>query len=174
MLPGQLEGLIEDAAHSFLSTKCGRHAATFGADSFDCQKNITGGQAGALVSNGARLMSRGKILRARGTDRSAFLRSEAAAYSWQDLGSSFAPAEIAATTLLAQFEHADDIPRARRALWTHYHEGFHRPSTPAWCAARRSPTGAARDRPLFVALHKLIPCNNRYLAIYHRERFRCR
>jgi dTDP-4-amino-4,6-dideoxygalactose transaminase len=119
--------LIEDAAHSFLSTRRGRHAATFGhlgAYSFDYQKNISAGEAGALVINDADLMPRAEILHLKGMDRKAFLRGETTQYAWQDLGSSFAPSEIAAAVLLGQFEHADEITRARRALWARYHEAF--------------------------------------------------
>ncbi len=119
--------LIEDAAHSFLSTRSGRHAATFGhlgAYSFDYQKNISAGEAGALVINDASLVARAEILRARGTDRSAFLRGDTDRYVWRDLGSAFAPGEITAAVLLGQLERADEITQARRALWLRYHDAF--------------------------------------------------
>ena len=119
--------VIEDAAHSFLSTRGGRLAGTFGhigAFSFDYQKTITAGEAGALVINDKSLIARAEILHAKGTNRNAFLRGEAERYTWQDVGSGFAPSEIAAAVLLAQLKHADDITQARRALWRSYHNAF--------------------------------------------------
>jgi len=116
--------LIEDAAHAFLARRGGRHAATLGhlgAYSFDYQKNITAGEAGALVINDARLVRRAEILHLKGLNRKAFLRGEADQYTWQDLGSGFAPSDIVAAVLLGQLERAVELTESRRRLWARYH-----------------------------------------------------
>ncbi len=119
--------VIEDAAHAFLSTLNGRYAGTFGhlgVFSFDHQKNISMGEGGALAINDARFASRAEIIRQKGTNRQALLRGEAARYEWLDLGSNFAPSDIAAAVLLAQLERAQEITDARRAIWARYHSAF--------------------------------------------------
>ena len=119
--------VIEDAAQALLSSYCGKPAGTlghFGVISFHDTKNVISGEGGAIIINDSRFAERAESVYQKGTDRSAFHRGEQPRYSWVDLGSSFAPSEIIAAILLAQLEHAEEITRRRRALWTRYHSAF--------------------------------------------------
>jgi dTDP-4-amino-4,6-dideoxygalactose transaminase len=74
--------------------------------------------------NDARFADRAEIACRHGTDRRAFDRNERDFYTWQDLGSSFAPSEVIAAMLLAQLERVHDIAEARHALWARYHSAL--------------------------------------------------
>lgn len=116
--------VIEDATHGILATYRGRELGSIGhlaALSFHETKNITSGEGGALLINDDRYRERADILWQKGTNRSAFVRGETAAYTWVDLGSSFQPSEITAAFLAAQFENAAFITGRRRAIWEQYH-----------------------------------------------------
>lgn len=119
--------VIEDAAQALMSSYRGRPAGTLGhlgVLSFHDTKNVMSGEGGAIIVNDARLAERAEIVHQKGTDRSAFGRGERRRYTWIDLGSSFAPNELTAAVLLAQLEHAEEITRCRRTLWTRYHSAF--------------------------------------------------
>jgi dTDP-4-amino-4,6-dideoxygalactose transaminase len=119
--------VIEDAAQALMSSYRGKPAGTLGhlgVFSFHDTKNVMSGEGGAIVVNDARFAARAEIASRYGTDRGAFDRGERQRYTWVDLGSSFGPNEITAAVLLAQLERADDITRARHALWARYHSAF--------------------------------------------------
>lgn len=133
--------VIEDASHALLSTHRGRMAGSMGhlaILSFHATKNVVAGEGGALIVNDPRFVERAEIILHKGTDRADFLRGNRLRYVWVDVGSSFAPGEIAAAFLLAQLEAADEITRVRRELWGRYHSvlrpldsrGVRRPTVP--------------------------------------------
>jgi dTDP-4-amino-4,6-dideoxygalactose transaminase len=116
--------VIEDAAQALLSSHRGRLLGSIGALaalSFHQTKNVTSGEAGALLINDPRLFARADIVREKGTNRSQFHRGEVDKYTWVDIGSSYLPGELIAAFLLAQLESAAEITAARKAVWTRYH-----------------------------------------------------
>lgn len=119
--------VIEDAAHAILADYEGRPLGTagpFAALSFHETKNVVCGEGGALLINDESFIERAEIIREKGTNRLAFYRRKVDQYSWQDLGSSYVPSELAAAFLAAQLEKADLITRRRRGIWQAYHEGL--------------------------------------------------
>lgn len=119
--------IIEDAAQALLSTYEGRPAGSMGAMaalSFHQTKNITAGEAGALLINDPRLIARAEIVREKGTNRSQFFRGEIDKYTWTDVGSSYLPSELTAAFLLAQLEAAEEITARRVAVWDRYHDAL--------------------------------------------------
>jgi dTDP-4-amino-4,6-dideoxygalactose transaminase len=68
--------------------------------------------------------SAAEILWEKGTDRARFRRGETDRYTWQAIGSSFAPSEITAAFLWAQLQHGETITERRCALWNRYHAAF--------------------------------------------------
>lgn len=121
--------IIEDAAQAIQSRQDGAPVGTrghLGAISFHDSKNVSAGEAGALIINDPRFVERAEIIREKGTNRSRFVRGEVDKYTWVDLGSSFLPSEITAAVLLAQLEEAEATTRARRAIWERYSLAFER------------------------------------------------
>lgn len=135
--------VIEDAAQAHFSFHDGHALGTIGSMgclSFHETKNITSGDGGALIVNDDRLQSRAEIVRDKGTDRGQFVGGAIDKYTWQDLGSSFYPAEFASAFLLAQLEHADAINEHRRSLY----ERYLRRLTPLLATGRISSPNARR------------------------------
>jgi dTDP-4-amino-4,6-dideoxygalactose transaminase len=138
--------VIEDAAHALGSTYKGRPLGQMGemaAISFHETKNVTAGEGGALLLNRGDLVGRAEVIREKGTDRSRFFRGEIDKYTWNDIGSSYAPSEITAAFLWAQMEAADVIRRRRLEIWSWYYdalstlerrERLRRPVVPSHCA----------------------------------------
>lgn len=138
--------LIEDAAHSYGATYKGKSLGSFGAlgtYSFHNSKNISAGEGGALIINDPSFAARAEILHEKGTNRSSFIRGDAAFYEWQDIGSSFVMSDLTAAFLLGQVEHASKINKDRLRVWNHYHKGLEdleakhkiqRPTVPKDCA----------------------------------------
>ncbi len=119
--------LIEDAAHALLSKGAGNALGGIGhlaALSFHETKNITAGEAGALLVNSEGLIERAQVLWEKGTDRQAFMLGHKDKYTWQDLGSSFAPSELTAAFLWAQMEHAQAITDRRLCIWRMYNDAL--------------------------------------------------
>ena len=119
--------LIEDAAHSVLSTYRDRPLGALGdlgALSFHETKNVISGEGGALLMRDDALVERAEILLEKGTNRSAFLRGDVDKYTWVDLGSSFGASEVTAAFLYAQLERAEAITRRRLEIWDAYHREF--------------------------------------------------
>ena len=118
---------VEDAAQAIGASWQGRSLGTFGrlaSISFHDTKNVSGGEAGALVINDAALIERAEILRDKGTDRARFFRGFVDKYTWQDLGSSYVPSELCAAYLLAQLEEVDRVNARRRAIALAYHDAL--------------------------------------------------
>ena len=119
--------VLEDAAQGMFATWRGQHLGTFGvlgAISFHETKNVSSGEGGALIINDPMLIEQAEILWEDGTNRSQFRRAEVDRYTWQAMGSSFAPSELTAAFLWAQLQHGLKITERRRALWRRYHEAF--------------------------------------------------
>jgi dTDP-4-amino-4,6-dideoxygalactose transaminase len=119
--------VLEDAAQGYLSSWGGQPLGSighFGALSFHASKNVVAGEGGLLVVNDAALSERARIIREKGTNRTAFLSGEVNKYEWLDIGSSFLPSDLLAAVLLAQLEAAQAITARRQALWAHYHDRF--------------------------------------------------
>lgn len=119
--------LVEDAAQAYGSRRNGRSAGMFAplsCFSFDGQKNVTAGEAGALVVNGAGLRDAATIIREKGTDRTRFKEGKVDFYTWQDVGSAQIASEITAAYLHARLEQAEEIIETRLRLWHRYHDGL--------------------------------------------------
>lgn len=119
--------MIEDAAQGLLATYCGRELGSIGrlgALSFHETKNVISGEGGALLINEPELVERAEILLEKGTDRNRFFRGEVDKYTWVDIGGSYAPSEIIAAFLWAQFGQAQEITRRRLEIWHRYHQAF--------------------------------------------------
>ena len=119
--------VIEDAAHSILSTYKERQLGTIGhlgACSFHETKNIISGEGGALLINDEKFIERAEIIREKGTNRSKFFRGQVDKYTWVDVGSSYLPSDIIAAFLYAQMENADQIIAKRNLIYALYMEGL--------------------------------------------------
>jgi dTDP-4-amino-4,6-dideoxygalactose transaminase len=119
--------VIEDNAHGLFGAYRGKPLGAWGtlaALSFHETKNISCGEGGALVLNDSRWNERANVLRDKGTDRQRFNRGETESYTWQDLGSSFLPAEILAAILWAQLEMREQIQNRRREIHQRYLTGL--------------------------------------------------
>lgn len=117
--------VVEDAAQGVMASYKGRALGSIGdlgAYSFHETKVVICGEGGALLVNDPALAARAEVIREKGTDRSRFFRGEIDKYTWQDLGSSFLPGELAAAFLWAQLEEADNIIQRRMRSWQRYHE----------------------------------------------------
>ncbi len=137
--------VVEDAAQGIMAAYKGRALGALGdlgAFSFHETKNLTSGEGGSLLVNDASLAERAEIIWEKGTDRGRFFRGMVDKYTWQVVGSSFLPGEVAAAFLWAQFGQAEEITRRRLESWEHYHgllapleaRGFlRRPVIPAVC-----------------------------------------
>jgi dTDP-4-amino-4,6-dideoxygalactose transaminase len=115
--------LVEDAAHALFASSGGRPFGTFGAIgalSFHATKNVSCGEGGAILLNDPSLLERALVLREKGTDRTRFCRGEVDKYTWQDVGSSYLPADVLAAILVSQLENADASQARRHAIWRSY------------------------------------------------------
>ena len=119
--------VIEDAAQAVCASYRDQPLGSLGemgALSFHVSKNVSCGEGGALLINDDRFSERAELLWEKGTNRARFLRGEVDKYTWDDLGSSFLPSEIAAALLFAQLSRAQEITDIRRAIWSRYHEAL--------------------------------------------------
>ena len=132
--------LIEDAAHSFLSSYKNKYAGTFGdigVFSFHETKNIVGSQGGAISVNNKKLINRTNYLLDKGTDRSNFLKNykkqyiseknkkrSKKYYSWVDLGSEFRATELVSAMVYSQLLKEKQISFKRKKIWNLYNNFF--------------------------------------------------
>lgn len=119
--------LIEDAAQCIDAYHGDRALGSYGAMStfsFHETKNIQAGEGGMLAINDPRYIARAEILWEKGTNRSAFFRSEVAKYNWVDIGSSYLASEITAAYLAAQLEELIPISSQRKKQWNLYFQGL--------------------------------------------------
>jgi dTDP-4-amino-4,6-dideoxygalactose transaminase len=126
--------IVEDNAHGLFGTFEGQRLGSFGAMatlSFHETKNLTAGEAGALLLNDEGLVERAEIVREKGTNRARFYRGQVDRYTWLDVGSSYLPSDILAAYLLAQIEGHQAIQARRHAIWNRYATEL-----ASWAAAR--------------------------------------
>lgn len=119
--------VIEDAAQAIDSFYKGRPLGTIGhlsAFSFHETKNIISGEGGLLGINDERFIKRAEVLWEKGTNRASFFRGEVNKYGWEDIGSSFLPAESIAAFLYAQLENLDNIQKQRNLIWKAYYDNL--------------------------------------------------
>jgi dTDP-4-amino-4,6-dideoxygalactose transaminase len=156
--------VVEDNAHGLFGAYKNKPLGSIGqlaTLSFHETKNFTCGEGGALLLNEASYVERAEVIRQKGTDRSRFERGEVSKYTWVDLGSSHAVAEILSAYLLGQLEARDKIQASRRARWDRYAteladwaaaNDVRLPVVPDDCEQTYHlfylllPTGASRDR----------------------------
>jgi len=89
--------VVEDAAQAIDSYYKGKPLGSIGhlaAFSFHETKNIISGEEGCWLLMTTVLLKEQKIIREKGTNRSAFFRGEIDKYGWVDIGSSFLPSEL--------------------------------------------------------------------------------
>jgi dTDP-4-amino-4,6-dideoxygalactose transaminase len=97
--------VVEDAAQGVFARHRDRWLGAIGhlgCYSFHETKNFSCGEGGALVVNDPDLENRAEILRAKGTNRSQFLRGQVDKYTWVDIGSSYVLSDMLAAFLLGQ------------------------------------------------------------------------
>jgi dTDP-4-amino-4,6-dideoxygalactose transaminase len=119
--------IVEDAAQALGAKYKGRFAGTLGdigAFSFHETKNVICGEGGGTVLKTSAHVSRGEIIRQKGTNRNAFFRGEVDKYSWVDVGSSFVMSELQAAFLFSQLQNIDAIKERRKRLFEYYWEGL--------------------------------------------------
>lgn len=119
--------VVEDAAHGLFGTYKGRQLGSLGAMaalSFHETKNFTCGEGGALLLSDPALEERAEAIRDKGTNRAQFVRGQADKYTWKDVGSSYALADVLAAVLLAQFEQRDAVQTRRAEIWNAYADGL--------------------------------------------------
>lgn len=119
--------VVEDAAQGIMASYKGKALGAigdFGCFSFHETKNYSMGEGGALLIRDKRDVDGAEIIREKGTDRSKFLRGQVDKYTWVNQGSSYLPSDMNAAYLYAQLEIADEINRARLALWARYYENL--------------------------------------------------
>ncbi len=115
--------LVEDAAQAYLSKYKSKMLGTIGdlgTLSFHQTKNITSGEGGALIINNAKLVDQAKIIRDKGTNREKFQSKKILKYTWQDIGSSYAPSDLISAFLTAQLKEAHKLKNIRIKAWNRY------------------------------------------------------
>jgi perosamine synthetase len=121
--------VIEDAAHAFPSRVGGASGpmagtiGTIGAYSFYATKTITTGEGGMLVTDGAALADRARLMSLHGISRSAWNRYTAGGswyYEIEDAGFKYNMTDLAAAMGVVQLSRAHDLLQARRELAAAY------------------------------------------------------
>jgi dTDP-4-amino-4,6-dideoxygalactose transaminase len=144
--------VVEDAAQAYGASRDGRPAGSFAAlacFSFGGLKNISAGEAGALIINDPSLLHRAATFRDKGTDRARFLAGQVAAYTWQDSGSAQIVNELTAAYLLAQLESAASIQSKRLLLWQRYVDGLSELATAGHFGIPAPPKAARHNAHIF-------------------------
>jgi dTDP-4-amino-4,6-dideoxygalactose transaminase len=147
--------VVEDAAHGVGALFAGKHLGTIGTAgclSFHITKNVTGGEAGAYLTNDEQLARRAEVIREKGTNRAQFLRGEVDKYTWMDIGSSFVLSDLLAAVLLAQLGKLSEINRRRQILCVRYTQALAPLVTSGQCTLLRSDPLAEPNGHLFVML----------------------
>ncbi len=147
--------LIEDAAHAIEATYRGKPLGRFGqlaTFSFHETKNLVCGEGGLLAINDPGLIYRAEVIREKGTDRQAFFRGEVDKYTWQDVGSSFLPADYVAAYLWAQLENLENIQAKRLAIWTLYHERLATAEAQGWIERPKLPDCASNNAHMYYLI----------------------
>ncbi|HEY9686887.1 MAG TPA: dTDP-4-amino-4,6-dideoxygalactose transaminase [Coleofasciculaceae cyanobacterium] len=147
--------LVEDAAHAIGANYKDKPLGGFGqmsTFSFHETKNIIAGEGGMLVINDPALVARAEILREKGTDRMAFFRGQVDKYTWQDVGSSFLPADYVAAFLWGQLECFEQIQNRRLEIWRQYQALLSPFEEQGYFRLPRIPEGATNNAHMFYLL----------------------
>jgi len=115
--------LIEDAAQALGSSYYGNPLGSFGdfsCFSFHETKNFSMGEGGALLVRDEETFARAEVMADCGTDRKKVRRKEATEYTWIAKGASCIPSELACMFLYPQLINAEEIIKARRAIYAQY------------------------------------------------------
>lgn len=145
--------LVEDAAQaygSFWQDRALGGIGDLGAFSFHGTKNVSSGEAGALIVRGDALVGRAEIAWEKGTNRLRYLRGEVDTYEWCDLGSSFLPSEITAAFLCGQLEEAARFTHARLEAWSRYMDLFGEAALGGAIVLPTVPAGARHNGHIFA------------------------
>lgn len=119
--------VVEDAAQAILAAYKGKRLGAigdYGCFSFHDTKNLTMGEGGALLLQSKQAVQAAEIYYEKGTDRFSFVRGEVDRYTWQGLGDSCVPSELAAAYLYPQLLCAGDITHTRLLSWDYYYHGL--------------------------------------------------
>src|SRR5262249_26079056 len=117
----------EDAAQGVDARYNGRYLGALGdigTYSFHETKNVICGEGGALVVNNPVFGERAEFIREKGTNRSNFARGKVDKYTWIDIGSSYALADVLAAFLWAQLQHLDVVRERRRLAFDRYFQAL--------------------------------------------------
>jgi dTDP-4-amino-4,6-dideoxygalactose transaminase len=158
--------LVEDAAQGILASYDGHPLGSFGslaALSFHETKNVHSGEGGALLINDGGLAERAEVLLDKGTNRRRFFRGQVDKYSWVDIGSSYAPSEINAAFLWAQFEDAESITRRRLAIWHAYDEAFAELEVRGLARRPVIPSGCSHNAHMYYLLLSDLETRSRFI-----------
>ncbi len=149
--------VIEDAAHAFGSKYKGRLLGTIGhlgCFSFHETKIIHCGEGGMLSVNDNSFSQRAEVIWEKGTNRSAFHRSEVQKYEWLDTGSSFLMSDISAAFLLAQIENTHAIIGNRKNQWELYYNSLKKNINPELLRLPKIPGNSAINYSIFYVILK--------------------
>jgi dTDP-4-amino-4,6-dideoxygalactose transaminase len=119
--------VVEDAAQGVDARYKGRYLGTIGdlgTYSFHETKNVICGEGGALITNNLAFVERAEFIRDKGTNRGNFSRGKVDRYTWIDIGSSYALADVLAAFLWEQLNALDEIRERRRTVFELYYEGL--------------------------------------------------
>jgi len=115
--------VVEDAAQGVDAQYNGRYLGTIGdlgTYSFHETKNAICGEGGSLVVNNPAFEDRAEFIREKGTNRSNFTRGKVDKYTWIDIGSSYALADVLAAFLWGQLQSLDTIRAMRATAFARY------------------------------------------------------
>jgi dTDP-4-amino-4,6-dideoxygalactose transaminase len=115
--------IVEDAAQGVDAQYNGRYLGTIGdlgTYSFHETKNAICGEGGSLVVNNPAFEDRAEFIREKGTNRSNFTRGKVDKYTWIDIGSSYALADVLAAFLWGQLQSLDTIRAMRATAFARY------------------------------------------------------
>ena len=124
--------VVEDAAHAFPTTHCGKLIGTLDSDitvfSFYANKTMTTGEGGMLVTRDPALAARARTMRLHGINRDAFDRFTAKVPSWYyevvAPGFKYNLTDIAAALGIHQLQKAERFRQRRAEIAEVYNQAF--------------------------------------------------
>ncbi len=119
--------IIEDAAHAFPTTHCGRMIGSIGdatCFSFYANKTITTGEGGMLTTNDRKIADRARVMRLHGIDRDIWKRFASKSTKWEyDVvapGYKYNMPDVNAAIGLAQLEKYKELHSGRMRCAEYY------------------------------------------------------
>lgn len=147
--------VVEDAAQGVDANYKGRYLGTIGdlgTYSFHETKNAICGEGGALLANNHEFAERAEFIRDKGTNRSNFARGKVDKYTWVDIGSSYALADLLAAFLWEQLKSLDVIRESRRTAFELYYEALRPLQERGWLRLPVIPSGCESNYHMFYVL----------------------